>query len=209
MNAIPADIRNLKVLDVGGAWGYLSFMLASQGATVTASDLLVEDVVFGSKVRDMNGFNAAIQFCAADALALPFPDDSFDTTISMEMIEHIPGGPANICAEFARVTRTNGFVIFSTPNPFGVAQVVKNQLKKVAALRRRYSFLDYEEWFLSPAEILSAATKAQLKLVARSRTGLTVPFVPDWLFPLNLIAEKAFKVLPFVLTTNIFVFQRQ
>lgn len=209
MEAIPAGVKNLKVLEVGGAWGYLSFLLASQGATVTASDIMMENVVFGSKVRQLNANNGAVQFCAADALSLPFPDASFDAIISMEMIEHIHGGLEGVCVEFARVTRPGGYVILSTPNPKGVAQVVKTRLKKILALRRRYSFLDYpNEWFISSAELVSAAARARLKLVTLRRTGLMVPFTPDWLFPLNLIVEKVFALLPVLLTTNIFVLQR-
>lgn len=208
MDAIPARFENSKILEVGSGWGYLSFQLAHRGASVTCSDIEVEDVKFGSRVRKLNNYDGAIRFCAADALTLPFKEESFDATVSMEMIEHVPGGPGKVCAEFARVTRPNGFVVLSTPNPNGVAQVVKERLKKVPALRRRYSFLDYEEWFLSPSEVLSAAAQAHLKLVTLRRTGLTVPFVPDWLFPFNLVAEKAFGALPDFLTTNIFVFQR-
>jgi ubiquinone/menaquinone biosynthesis C-methylase UbiE len=208
INAIPTEVENLKALEVGGAWGYFGFLLASQGAKVTVSDLAVDDLAFGAKVCQMNRFNTAVEFCAADALTLPFPDSSFDATISMEMIEHIPGGPEKVCAEFARVTRAGGFVIISTPNPRGVAQVVKTQLKKIAALRRRYSILVYDEWFISPAEILSAAAKARLELIALSRTGMTVPFAPNWLFPANLVLEKLFTVLPVFLTTNIFVFKK-
>ena len=208
IDAIPVKPEKLRVLEVGGSWGYFSFLLASRGATVTATDVLVEDLAFGAKVHQMNSCNGSVEFCAADALALPFPDGSFDTTISMEMIEHIPIGPEEVCAEFARVTRVGGFVVLSTPNPKGVAQVVKNQLKKIPALRRRYTFLDYDEWFLSPAEVLLSAGKAHLQPIAMSRTGMTVPFAPNWLFPANLIIEKVFTVLPGLLTTNIFVFKK-
>lgn len=208
IDAIPAKLENLKALEVGGAWGYFGFLLASYGATVITSDILKEDLLFGSKVRQMNSSNGAVDFCAADALTLPFPDASFDATISMEMIEHIQGGPEKVCTEFARVTKAGGFVIISTPNPNGVAQVVKNRLKQVSSLRRRYSFLDYDEWFLTPAEVLSAAGNARLRLLSLRRTGLTVPFVPDWLFPLNLVFEKACKAVPILLTTNIFIFQK-
>jgi 2-polyprenyl-3-methyl-5-hydroxy-6-metoxy-1,4-benzoquinol methylase len=208
IKSIPAKLGGLKALEVGSAWGYLSFLMGSYGATVTASDILVEDLLFGAKVREMNSGNGAVDFCAADALTLPFPDASFDATISMEMIEHIEGGPEKVCVEFARVTKAGGFVIISTPNPYGVAQMVKNRLKQIPALRRRYSFLDYDEWFLSPAEVLSAADNARLRLLSLRRTGLTVPFVPDWLFPLNLVLEKAFKAVPILLTTNIFIFQK-
>lgn len=207
--AIPVSLANLKVLEVGGGWGYFAFQLASHGARVTTSDIAVGDLAFGAEVCRLNRYNGLLEFCAADAVTLPFPDSSFDATVSIEMIEHIANGPEKVCTEFARVTRTGGLVIISTPNPKGVAQVIKTQLKKSSLLRRRYSFLNYDnEWFLSPAEILSAAAKASLKPIAFKRTGMTVPFVPNWLFPANLVLEKAFKIMPFLLTTNIFVFEK-
>lgn len=208
IDAIPAKLENLKALEVGGGWGYFSLLLASYGATVTASDIFTEDLSFGAKLRQTNRFNGGVDFCAADALTLPFRDASFDATISMEMIEHIRDAPERVWMEFARVTRADGFVIVSTPNPKGVAQVVKNRLKTISALRRRYSFLDYDEWFLTPAEVLSAAGKARLRLVSLRRTGLMIPFAPDCIFPFNLVLEKAFKAVPILLTTNIFVFQK-
>jgi ubiquinone/menaquinone biosynthesis C-methylase UbiE len=207
--AIPASLENLKVLEVGGGWGYFAFQLASHGAKVTTSDISVGDLAFGAEVCRLNRYDGALKFCAANALTLPFPDSSFDATFSIEMLEHIADGPEKVCTEFARVTRTGGSVIISTPNPRGLAQVVKTQLKKSSLLRRRYTFLNYDnEWFLSPTEVFSAAAKASLKPIAFKRTGMTVPFIPNWLFPVNLVLEKAFKILPFFLTTNIFVFEK-
>lgn len=208
LDTIPGPVKNLKVLDAGTGWGYFAFLLAARGAGVTAIDFEIEDIKFGSRVRMLNGHSGAVRFCAANALDLPFPEASFDLTVSMEMVEHIPEPPDKVCRELARVTKPGGIVVLSTPNPKGLAQVAKSRLKRVSALRRKYWFLDYDEWFLSPAEIISAAAACGLRLVALRRTGLMVPFAPDWLFPLNVVVEKAFKVLPVLLTTNIFVFRK-
>lgn len=174
-----------------------------------ATDLLVEDVAFGTQVAKLNGFENSVRFCAADALCLPFPGGSFDVSVSMEMIEHIEGGALIVCQEMARVTRSKGFVVISTPNPSGIAQMTKNFLKKFAWLRRRYDFLDYDEWFLTRKEVTGAAAVAGLELVGFHHTGLMVPFLPLWLFKVNVAVEKTFSIFPFLLTTNIFVFKNK
>ena len=53
------------------------------------------------------------QFQVADAAALPFQDDSFDTVTCFEVIEHVPH-PMRVLRELARVARQH--VIVSVPN---------------------------------------------------------------------------------------------
>jgi 2-polyprenyl-3-methyl-5-hydroxy-6-metoxy-1,4-benzoquinol methylase len=209
LDAIPVSLKKLRVLETGAGWGFFSFVGARRGAEMLATDLLVEDVAFGSKVAKLNGFGNSVRFCAADALRLPFADELFDVSISMEMVEHIKDGASKVCQEMGRVTRSNGFVVISTPNPWGIAQVTKNFLKKFARLQHRYDFLDYDEWFLTKKEVTGAAAAAGLEVAGFYHSGLTVPFLPAWLFKLNLVVEKAFSIFPFLLTTNIFVFRKK
>lgn len=54
-------------------------------------------------------------FCAADAHALPFPDQSVDVIISFETIEHI-AKPEDFLDECVRVLVPNGVLIISTPD---------------------------------------------------------------------------------------------
>jgi SAM-dependent methyltransferase len=51
----------------------------------------------------------------ADMRALPFPDASFASVVSIQSIEHVPD-PERALAEVARVLAPNGRAIFVTPN---------------------------------------------------------------------------------------------
>ena len=53
------------------------------------------------------------QFKVADARSLPFDDNSFDTVVSFEMLEHMDD-PATVLREFRRVCSKN--IILSVPN---------------------------------------------------------------------------------------------
>ena len=59
-----------------------------------------------------------ISFQYADACALPFDDDTFDVTVSMSTIDHLPTVEARQKAvdEMARTTRRGGWVIVTVPN---------------------------------------------------------------------------------------------
>ncbi|MDX6699290.1 MAG: hypothetical protein QOE65_2687 [Solirubrobacteraceae bacterium] len=51
----------------------------------------------------------------ADMRALPFPDASFDSVLSVQSIEHVPD-PERVLAEAVRVLRPGGVAVFVTPN---------------------------------------------------------------------------------------------
>lgn len=57
---------------------------------------------------------AAVSFAIADALRVPFPNDSFDLVICTNLIEHIPD-PAELLREIWRVLKRNGVVYLSYP----------------------------------------------------------------------------------------------
>jgi SAM-dependent methyltransferase len=52
-----------------------------------------------------------------DGRRLPFPDGSFDTVLSVQVLEHTPD-PAALLAEMARVLRDDGLLILSAPFSF-------------------------------------------------------------------------------------------
>lgn len=53
---------------------------------------------------------AGLAFLAADANAMPFPDDSFDVVVSWGSLEHIAGGYAGTLREIRRVLRPDGLL---------------------------------------------------------------------------------------------------
>src|SRR5579872_1045498 len=101
-----------RVLDVGCGSGVVTREIARRvgptgrvvGVDPSAALLTVaREIAARSKVTDR------IQFQEGSALALPFPDDSFDRAIAVTVLGHIPNGDAAI-PELVRVVRSGGTV---------------------------------------------------------------------------------------------------
>lgn len=99
------DTRPFNILDVGSGEGYLSLQLHEMGYQVQACDYQAENF----KCSD-------IPFTTVDLNEhLPFEDDQFDCTISIEVIEHIENH-FTFVREMIRVTKPGGYIIITTPN---------------------------------------------------------------------------------------------
>ncbi len=85
------------------------------------------DVGCGHRPYEKTLFAGATEYIGADyltdrsqpdvicsALDLPFPENSFDTVVSTEVLEHVPE-PRRALAEMRRVLKPGGFLILSTP----------------------------------------------------------------------------------------------
>lgn len=108
------------LLDLGCGTGRHTFEALRRGADVVALDLSGEDLpgveVMIAAIVDAGEVTAPDCALAlrADALALPFPDNSFDRVIASEILEHIRQDEAAI-AEIFRVVRPGGLVAVSVP----------------------------------------------------------------------------------------------
>jgi demethylmenaquinone methyltransferase/2-methoxy-6-polyprenyl-1,4-benzoquinol methylase len=102
------------ILDVAAGTGTSSASLARNGASVVAADFSEGMIEVGRRRQAGNPF---IRFVQADAMDLPFDDDSFDAvTISFGLRNIVD--PRKALAEFSRVVKPGGRVVvceFSQP----------------------------------------------------------------------------------------------
>jgi SAM-dependent methyltransferase len=109
-----------KVIDVGCGAGRHSFEAYRRGADIVAFD---RD---GAELNDVDTMLTAMKdageapatACAdvvkGDALALPYPDGTFDSVIASEILEHVPEDDRAI-AELIRVLRPGGTLAVTVP----------------------------------------------------------------------------------------------
>ena len=113
VRALLGDVRGLHVLDTGCASGENSAWLAAQGAHVTALD--VSEAMVALAAARLGDAGTVVRHDLAEPL--PFPDDAFDIVLSSLTLHYLASWSASL-AEFARVLRPGGRLVFSTHHPY-------------------------------------------------------------------------------------------
>jgi ubiquinone/menaquinone biosynthesis C-methylase UbiE len=107
------DVAGLDVLEAGCGGGVLTEWLARHGARTTAFDVTPELVAM---TRDRVGANAKVLVAdLAEPLAFA-PDDRFDLVVASLVLHYVRDWD-HVLAEFRRVLRRDGAVVFSTHHP--------------------------------------------------------------------------------------------
>lgn len=125
---LTVDYRRLgvrpgdRLLDLGCGAGRHAFEALRRGADVTALDLDLDELaqaaaLIAGMVAEGEVAEGAGRPVNASALALPFPDASFDRVIAAEVLEHIPADEAAM-AELARVLKPGGTMAVTVPRWF-------------------------------------------------------------------------------------------
>lgn len=94
-----------RVLDVGCGPGVYLEKLRDSAGQVVGVDLSHGMVAEAQRISP--------DVCVADAENLPFKDSTFDTTLSIHMLYHVPG-ISHAVSELRRVTKTGGTVLVVT-----------------------------------------------------------------------------------------------
>ncbi len=163
--------RGGRLLDLAAGTGDIALEALRQDRTlrVTAADFSLEMMRVG---RGRAG-GARIHWCTADALTLPFADDSFDAVTSGYLLRNVSDRAAAF-REQARVVRPGGRVVCldtSPPPPSPLRPLVRLYLRHaipllgrlVAGERAAYAYLSAStEGFKTPAELAALMREAGL-----------------------------------------------
>jgi len=112
-----------RVLDLGCGAGRHAFEAYRRGADVTAFDADPAELdgvraMFDAMAAEgQAGLGGRTRTVHGNALAMPFPDDSFDRVVAAEVLEHI-GDDARAIAELTRVLRPGGVAAVTVPRWF-------------------------------------------------------------------------------------------
>jgi 2-polyprenyl-6-hydroxyphenyl methylase/3-demethylubiquinone-9 3-methyltransferase len=97
-----------RVLDIGSGGGFLAATLADAGYDVVGIDPAMSAVRAAAQ-------HVPASFVLGAGETLPLTDDSFDSVVCSEVLEHVDDVDA-VIAEVGRVLRPSGVFIFSLPN---------------------------------------------------------------------------------------------
>ena len=96
-----------SVLDVGCGTGEIELRLARKYGHATFIGIDLEETHLQRARKRCAEFGDRVEFAKADALALPFEDESFDLVICRHMLQAVPD-PARCVAEMHRVLEHEG-----------------------------------------------------------------------------------------------------
>lgn len=99
---------DLDCLDLGSDNGVISYLLRERGGRWTSADL---DPAAVRSIEELVGTNVY----QIEGDVLPFPDNSFDRVVIVDMLEHVPDDRPFI-GEIFRVLRPGGIVIINVPH---------------------------------------------------------------------------------------------
>ena len=182
--AARADLRGVKVADVGCGGGLLSEALTRAGAKVTGIDL-GEKVIQIAKLH-LHESNLDVDYRVQSSAELAAAEpESFDVVCCMELIEHVPD-PAALVNDLAAMLKPGGRLFMSTlnrtPAAFGAAIVGAEYLMRLLPRGTHH----YAQ-FLKPSELGRLLRHAGLELEDVSGLGYNPLNRKAWLSKITAV----------------------
>lgn len=111
-----------RILDLGCAAGAITHYLSTFGCEVTGVDL--EPLA----IMKARGLFPGLHFEIANAIDLPFGDESFDKAVAADFVEHVDAETfLDVCAEVRRVLVPEGTFALYAPNPRHLIERLKER----------------------------------------------------------------------------------
>lgn len=114
----PDDFQHKRILEIGSGRGGFSNHLAHltpPPEKIVAADYSEEALA----IARSKFLSPLIEWSRQDIMAINYPDNSFDTVISCETIEHVPDSRKAI-SELYRVLKPGGTLYLTCPNYFNL-----------------------------------------------------------------------------------------
>lgn len=163
--------RGGRLIDVGCGTGN-GLIIFHEHFGVSCVGVDVSDSMLDIARAKLAGQGLPIELHCINGEQLPFDDDSFDTGINFEVLEHTPE-PAQLLAELARVVKPSGTVVVTTPNTLW--EPVHWFAAKTGLHHSEGPHRD-----VSRRKILAGLAAAGLRVVDE-RTSVLVPAGPEFL----------------------------
>lgn len=112
------------IYEVGCKFGELNKMLLSTGKSFTYKAVDIDQTT----LQKISEYSTKQFICGNVNEGLPFPDDSADYIICMEVMEHLENATFFL-EEVERVLNENGKLILSVPNPYCWLEILHNMRK--------------------------------------------------------------------------------
>lgn len=134
------EVKGKRILDAGCGKGRFARVMTGEGADVTGLDLSQ------NLLREAQTLQGSV-FLQGSTTALPFPAETFDCVLSVEVIEHVPDAERAV-AEMVRVLKKGGKITIVDKNRLAILRVM---WKKYREVRNRWmyprGFPFTERWF--------------------------------------------------------------
>lgn len=167
--------RNFKVLDLSCGEGEIIKELASEGCEVEGTHYKDDDYVLKNPRKILK--EAKIYKNVDLDKTLPFNDGSYDLVIATEILEHLPSH-FRIIPEVARILKTNGYFIFTTPNIHRLHSRLKFFLTGTHKLIRRrigwdLTYADLYAYHINPVDFPVLHTLLSLSNIKIEKISFT------------------------------------
>lgn len=113
-----------KILEVGTGKGHFSIALARAGFKFTSIDISQEEQQIALLNLKYFGLENLVELKIENAEKLSFPNNYFDTIVSVNLIHHLQN-PYKVIDEIVRVTSPNGKIVISDFSPKGFEIIQK------------------------------------------------------------------------------------